>query len=293
MGSVDDPRVRGYRGQTIDGDGRFLSPGLIDCHTHLVYGGQRADEWESRLAGRTYEEIARAGGGILSTVRATRAASLEQLYAAARARVEQRLGEGVTTLEIKSGYGLDLPNELKILEVARDLGRSMPIDVSATLLAAHAFPPEYVGRADDYVERICREILPAAVGKCEAVDAFCENIAFSWPQCERVYREAQRLGLGIKIHAEQLTYTGSAAAAAAMGAWSADHLEYLRPEEAEVLARNGTVAVLLPGAFYCLRETQSPPIAALRESGATFAVASDCNPGSSPVGSLLLMANMA
>ena len=279
--------------EIVEGDGRCLSPGLIDCHTHLVYGGHRAGEWEQRLGGKSYEEIARDGGGIASTVAATRAATEEELYASARDRVERLLREGVTTIEIKSGYGLDLETELKILRVATDLRQSMPIDVSRTLLAAHAMPPEFYGRGDDYIRHICEVILPAARPLCEAVDAFCETIAFSWSQCNEVFSAAQRLGLGVKIHAEQLTHTGSAASAAALGAWSADHLEYLKPAEAATLARHKTVAVLLPGAYYFLRQDQRPPITALRDQGVDMAVATDANPGSSPVGSLLLMMNMA
>jgi imidazolonepropionase len=279
--------------EIVEGDGRFLSPGLIDCHAHWVYGGQRADEWEKRLGGASYEEIARAGGGIASTVQATRAASADQLYASARDRIGQLLHEGVTTFEIKSGYGLDLASELKMLSVATDLRNSMPIDVSRTLLAAHAVPPEFYGRPDNYVRYICETILPAAHTHCEAVDAFCESIAFNWQQCATVFSAAKALGLGLKIHAEQLTHTGSAAAAAALGAWSADHLEYLRADEAAMLARHGTVAVLLPGAYYFLKQDQRPPIAALRAHQVPMAVATDSNPGSSPVGSLLLMMNMA
>ncbi len=279
--------------EIVEGDGRFLSPGLIDCHTHLVYAGHRAAEWEQRLCGASYEEIARAGGGIASTVAATRAATEEELYASSRDRAERLLREGVTTIEVKSGYGLDLETELKILRVTTDLSKSMPIDVSRTLLAAHAVPLEYYGRGVDYIRHICDVILPAARPFCEAVDAFCETIAFSWSQCAEVFAAAQRVGLGIKIHAEQLTHTGSAAAAAALGAWSADHLEYLQPAEAAALARHKTVAVLLPGAFYFLRQNQRPPIAALREHRVEMAVATDANPGSSPVGSLLLMMNMA
>ncbi len=277
----------------VDGEGRCLSPGLVDCHTHLIYGGQRADEWERRLSGASYEEIARAGGGIASTVAATRAASDHQLYAAARDRAERLLREGVTTIEVKSGYGLDLENELKMLRVATDLRQSLPIDVSRTLLAAHAVGAEFRGRADDYIQFICDTMLPAAKPHCEAVDAFCESIAFSWEQCAKVFRAARQMGLGLKIHAEQLSHTGSAAAAAALGAWSADHLEYLQPDEAAALARHGSVAVLLPGAYYFLGQTQRPPIDALREQEVAIAVATDSNPGSSPTQSLLLMMNMA
>lgn len=277
----------------IEGEGRFLTPGLIDCHTHLVYAGNRASEWEQRLGGASYESIARGGGGIASTVRATRAASEDQLYAAARDRAERLLREGVTTIEIKSGYGLDLETELKLLRVATDLRRSMPLDISRTLLAAHAVPPEFQGRPDDFIQCICDTMLPAAQNQCEAVDAFCEPIAFTWEQCAKVFSAARQRGLGIKIHAEQLSHTGSAVAAAALGAWSADHLEFLREEEAAILAQQGTVAVLLPGAYYFLRQAKRPPIEALRQQGVPLAIASDSNPGSSPVQSLLLMMNMA
>ena len=293
LGDASAPEVQTYRGELIEGGGQFLSPGLIDCHTHLVYGGSRADEWERRLNGETYEQIARSGGGILSTVRATRSATEEELYAAARSRVERLLREGVTTIEIKSGYGLDVETELKMLRVAGDLGRSMPVDVSRTLLAAHAIPPEFDGRSDDYVALVCNEIIPAAQSSCCAVDAFCESIAFSWPQCQRVFSAAQRHGLAIKIHAEQMTHTGSAAFAANMGAWSADHLEQITAADVASLARHRTVAVLLPGAYYFLRDTHPPPVESMRQHGARIAVATDCNPGSSPVRSLLLMMNMA
>jgi imidazolonepropionase len=282
-----------FGADVVEGYGRCLSPGLIDCHTHLIYGGQRIDEWEQRLRGVRYEEIAQAGGGIASTVAATRAATEDELYASARDRIQRLMSEGVTTFEIKSGYGLERDSELKMLRLAGDLGKSMPIDVSRTLLAAHALPAEFRGRSDDYIQSICHEVLPSARPHCDAVDAFCEPIAFSWSQCARLFEAARDAGLGFKIHAEQLSHTGSAAAAAALGAWSADHLEYLRADEAPILARHGTVAVLLPGAYYFLRQNHSPPVKALRESGAVMAVATDSNPGSSPVQSLLLMMNMA
>jgi imidazolonepropionase len=293
VGSPSDARHRLERIDVVEGDGRCLSPGLIDCHTHLVYGGNRADEWERRLAGDSYEAIATAGGGINATVSATRSAGADRLYAAARDRIEPMLREGVTTFEIKSGYGLDLETERTMLEVAIDLERSMPIDVSRTFLGLHAVPLEFRGRIESFVQFICQDVLPQVAPQCDAVDAFCEPIAFSESQCDRFFEAAGRLNLGVKIHAEQLSYTGSAAAAARRGAWSADHLEHLRAEEAAVLAQNGTVAVLLPGAYYFLRQKTPPPVAALRAAGAEMAVASDCNPGSSPVGSLLLMMNMA
>ena len=276
-------------------DGRWVTPGLVDCHTHLVFGGDRAGEFELRLEGAGYEEIARAGGGILSTVRDTRAAGEDELFADARWRVEGLLAEGVTTLEIKSGYGLDTDSELKMLRVARRLGRELPVTVRATCLAAHAIPPEYSDDADGYIDRVCEEILPAAAeaGLADAVDAFCERIAFSIEQTERVFRAAQALGLPLRLHAEQLSDQGGAGLAARYGALSADHLEYLSEPDIRAMAAAGTTAVLLPGAFYTLRETRLPPIAKLREHGVPMAVATDANPGSSPALSLLLMLNMA
>ncbi|MEZ6095883.1 MAG: imidazolonepropionase [Pirellulaceae bacterium] len=281
--------------EIIHGHGRLLTPGLIDCHTHLVYGGNRAGEWESRLNGASYEEIARAGGGILSSVRSTRAASEDELYAQSSRRLVELAREGITTVEIKSGYGLDLDSELKMLRVARRLEERFGIRIERTLLAAHAVPPEYVGRSDDYIDWVCREAIPTAVaeGLCSAVDAFCETIAFSRQQTERVLQAGIDAGLKIKVHAEQLSNQGMAASAARMGAMSVDHLEYLSADDCKVLAENNTVAVLLPGAFYCLRETQLPPITALREANAKIAVATDANPGSSPMLSLLLAGNMA
>ena len=279
--------------EVIEGRDQWLTPGLIDCHTHLIYGGNRANEWEARLAGATYADIAKAGGGILASVRSTRAATDEELLASAARRLAPFMREGVTTVEIKSGYGLNLENELKMLRVAQQLGQTLNISVEPTLLAAHAVPEEYRGRTEEYAELICQEIIPAAKGWCTSVDAFCETIAFNWQQTERVLQAALQQNLKIKIHAEQLSDSGSAAAAAKLGALSADHLEYLRDEDCLILARHGTVATLLPGAFYCLRETQLPPIAALRAAGVPLAVASDANPGSSPLGSLLLAANMA
>jgi imidazolonepropionase len=279
----------------LDGGGRCLTPGLIDCHSHLVYAGNRAREFEQRLSGATYEDIARAGGGILSTVRATRAASEEALIRASEPRLSRLLGEGVTTLEIKSGYGLDLDGELKLLRVARRLGAEHGVEVRTTLLAAHALPPEYAGHADDYVALICDEIIPAAAheGLADAVDAYCERIAFSPAQVRRVFDAARRHGLPVKLHADQLSDCGGAALAAELGALSAEHLEHANAEGVAALGRAGTVAVLLPGAFYFLRERRLPPIAALRAAGVPIAVATDCNPGTSPVTSLLLMLNMA
>jgi len=274
---------------------RWVTPGLVDFHTHLVFGGDRAGEFEMRLEGASYEEIARAGGGILSTVRDTRAASEEQLFAGAAKRLRGLLAEGATTVEIKSGYGLDTDNELKMLRVARRLGETLPVTVRTTCLAAHAIPPEYAGRADDYIELVCEEILPAAAeaGLADAADAFCERIAFDAEQTERVFRAARKLGLPLRLHAEQLSNQGGAALAVAYGALSADHLEYLSDNDVHAMAAAGTVAGLLPGAFYTLRETQLPPIDALREHGVPMALGTDANPGSSPALSLLLMLNMA
>ncbi len=279
--------------EVVHGHHRWLTPGLIDCHTHLVYGGNRATEWESRLNGVSYQEIARAGGGILSSVRNTRAASEDELLMSAEKRLCRLMKEGVTTIEIKSGYGLDQESELKMLRVARQLGHRLDVHVEATLLAAHAVPPEFTGRGDDYVDWICREMIPASRELCTAVDVFCETIAFSPQQTERVFLAAKQFGLKIKVHAEQLSRTGIALTAAKLGALSVDHVEYLSDADCAALASYPTVATLLPGAFYCLRETQKPPIAALRKNKVAMAVATDSNPGSSPVVSLLLMGNMA
>ena len=278
----------------LDLHGALLTPGLVDCHTHLVYGGDRAAEFELRLQGASYETIARAGGGIRSTVAATRAASDAELFerAAARARVLMR--EGVTTIEIKSGYGLSERHEARCLRVARRLGRELALTVRTTSLGAHALPPEFDGRADDYVDEVCRW-LPGqhAEGLVDAVDAFCETIGFTAAQTRRVFEAARRLGLPVKLHAEQLSDQGGAALAASFGALSCDHLEHLSPEGVAAMRDAGTVAVLLPGAFYTLRETRLPPVAALREAGVPIALATDHNPGSSPTLSLLLMLNMA
>lgn len=277
------------------GRGRWMTPGLIDCHTHLVYGGNRAHEFERRLAGASYEEIARAGGGILSTVKATRGATEEQLSASSLTRLDRLIAEGVTTVEIKSGYGLDLSSELKMLRVARRLGEKRPVAVRTTLLGAHALPPEFAGRSDDYIDWICRELIPAAAaeGLADAVDAFCETIGFSPEQTARVFEAAVAHQLPVKLHAEQLSDQGGARLAARYDALSADHLEYVSSEGVEAMARSGMVAVVLPGAFYILNETRKPPIEAFRLHGVPIAVSTDCNPGTSPVTSLLLMVNMA
>jgi imidazolonepropionase len=272
----------------------WVTPGLIDCHTHLVFAGNRAAEYAERLRGRSYQDIARAGGGILATMRAVRGASEQQLIDESAPRLAALASEGVTTVEVKSGYGLTLADEAKMLRVARHLGRAFPVTVRTTLLAAHTLPPEYQGRADAYIDTIARHWLPelAAQGLVDAVDVFCESIAFSVAQAERLFEAARGLGLPVKIHAEQLTNLGGTLMAASHGALSCDHLEYADEREAAALARAGTVAVLLPVAFYCLAEGRKPPIAALRAAGAALALASDCNPGSAPGASLLLAMSM-
>ena len=273
----------------------WITPGLIDCHTHVVYGGNRAAEFEQRLNGATYEEIARAGGGIVSTVRATRQASVDALVESALPRVRSLLREGVTTIEIKSGYGLDTATERRMLQAARRLPDHLPVDVATTFLGAHALPPEYAGDADGYIDLVCGEMVPAVAeaGEADAVDAFCESIGFTRAQTERVFRAAHDHDLPVKLHAEQLSDLGGAALVAEYDGLSADHLEYVGEDGVRALARAGTVAVLLPGAFYFLRETQLPPIDLFRRHGVPVAVATDCNPGSSPVTSLLLTMNMA
>ncbi|TFW13715.1 imidazolonepropionase [Duganella callida] len=277
-----------------DGGGSWLTPGLIDCHTHIVHAGNRSDEFEARLNGATYEDIARAGGGIMSTVRATRAASADELLWQSLPRVRNLLAEGVTTIEIKSGYGLTLEAEAHMLRVARRLGRELPVRVVTTFLGAHALPPEFAGRADDYIDAVCGMIAPlAAEGLVDAVDAFCERIGFSFEQTERVFRAAQAAGLPVKLHAEQLSDQRGAELTARYRGLSADHLEHLSAQGVAAMAAAGTVAVLLPGAYYFLRDTTPPPVAALREAGVPMAVATDCNPGTSPMTSLLLAMNMA
>ncbi len=277
-----------------DAKGAWATPGLIDCHTHIVYGGNRSDEFEARLMGADYEQIARAGGGIAATVRATRAASEESLYQQALPRVKALLAEGVTTLEIKSGYGLNVQTEAKMLRVARRFGREHPLRVCTTFLGAHALPPEYAGQSDAYIEQVC-QMLPEllAQGLVDAVDAFCERIGFSLAQTERVFQAAHALGVPVKLHAEQLSDSGGSALVAQYAGLSADHLEYLSAHAIEAMAKHGTVAVLLPGAFYFLRETRLPPVAALRAAGVPMALATDCNPGTSPLTSILTTMNMA
>ncbi len=272
----------------------LVTPGLIDAHTHLVYGGDRAAEFEQRLQGASYEDIARAGGGIRSTVAATRAASDDSLFASAAQRTRVLMAEGVTTLEIKSGYGLSAVHEARCLGVARRLGRDLPITVRTTSLAAHALPPEYTGRADAYIDDACQWLAAQhAAGLVDAVDAFCENIGFTPAQTERIFQAAQALGLPVKLHAEQLSDQGGAALAARYGALSCDHLEHLSDSGIQAMQQHGSVALLLPGAYYFLRETQLPPVQALRDAGVPIAIATDHNPGSSPCLSLLLMLNMA
>ena len=279
----------------LDGEGALLTPGLIDCHTHLVHAGHRAREFELRLQGASYEEIARAGGGIVSTVRQTREAVPADLMAQSARRLANLMAHGVTTVEIKSGYGLSLKDELKQLKVARDLAQRLPVNIRTTLLAAHAVPPEYVGRADDYIEHVVQHILPEAarLRLADAVDAFCETIGFDLLQTRRVFQAARNLGLPVKLHAEQLSNMGGAALAAEFGALSADHLEHVDEVGVMAMARAGTVAVMLPGAYYFLRDTHVPPIELFRRHGVPMAVATDCNPGSSPTTHLPLMMNMA
>ena len=276
-------------------DGALITPGLIDCHTHLVFGGDRAKEFDLRLNGASYEEIARAGGGIVSTVSATRAASEEVLFAQSLVRAQALLADGVTTLEIKSGYGLELESERRMLRVARRLGRELGITVRTSFLGLHALPPEYRDRRAEYVALVCDEMLPtlAAEGLVDAVDAFCEGIGFTPEETRRVFERAKQLGLPVKLHAEQLSDLDGAALVAEYGGLSADHLEHLSPSGVAAMAAAGTVAVLLPGAFYALRETKLPPIALLREHHVPMAIATDCNPGTSPLLSLRLAAGMA
>lgn len=275
-----------------DCGGRLITPGLIDCHTHLVHGGNRANEWAMRLEGASYEDIARAGGGIVSTMRATRAASEAELIDTALPRLDALIAEGVTTIEIKSGYGLDTENELKMLRAARALGERRRIRVAPTFLGAHALPPEYRDNSDGYIDLVCNEMIPAAAPLATAADAFCEGIGFSPAQCERVIEAAQAHGLAVKLHAEQLSALSGSALAARHSALSADHLEYATNGDVAAMAAAGTVAVLLPGAYYFMRETKLPPIAAMRRHGVRIALATDNNPGTSPTTSLLLMLNM-
>ena len=296
-GSATSPtcRRRSPRCRATTAAAPLVTPGLVDCHTHLVYGGQRANEFALRLAGASYEELAQAGGGIVSSVRATRAASEDELFASASRRLESLLAEGVCAIEIKSGYGLALEHERKQLRVARRLGAAHGVTVRTTFLGAHALPPEYAGRSADYIDLVCREMLPAlaAEGLVDAVDVFCERIAFSLAETEQVFRAARALGLPVKLHAEQLSDMGGAALAARYGALSCDHVEHLSQAGIDAMQGAGSVAVLLPGAYYTLRDTHLPPVDALRAAAVPIAVATDHNPGTSPCLSLLLMLNMA
>ena len=297
LGRMDElPDAPDLLGGTVESlDGALLTPGLIDCHTHLVFGGDRAHEFDQRLNGASYEDIARAGGGILATVAATRAASEEALLAQSMPRAQALRADGVTTLEIKSGYGLERESERRMLRVARRLGRELNMDVRTSFLGLHALPPEYADRRDAYVALVCDELLPAlaAEGLVDAVDAFCEGIGFSHAETRRLFEAARALGLPVKLHAEQLSDLDGAALVAEYGGLSADHLEHLSPSGVRAMAAAGTVAVLLPGAFYALRETRLPPIDALRAQRVPMAVATDCNPGTSPLLSLRLAAGMA
>ena len=295
VGALGDLQRQFPDAEVLDAGGRLVTPGFIDCHTHIVYAGNRAAEIERRLAGESYQSIARAGGGIRATVSATREASLQQLVGTALPRVDALLAEGVTTLEIKSGYGLELQSELRMLQAGRAIGTSRALDVVTTYLGAHAVPPEYAGDTDGYVERLCSELIPAvATSKlADAFDAYCEQIAFSAAQVARAFAAARAHGLPIKLHADQLSNMHGAALAGQHGALSADHLEYTDAEGVAALAAAGTVAVLLPGAYYFLREHQRPPIALLRSAGVPMAVATDCNPGTSPMASILAAMNFA
>jgi imidazolonepropionase len=290
------PRAEAPTGHdTTDCEGRLATPGLIDCHTHIVYGGSRAHEFEQRLTGVSYADIAKAGGGIAATVRMTRAESEADLAASALRRLDALLAEGVTTIEVKSGYGLDRDTEMKMLKVARELSQWRPVDVVTTYLGAHALPPEFKDNRAGYLDLVCNDVMPAVAqaNLADAVDAFCEGIAFSVEETRRVFEVAKTLGLAVKLHAEQLSNLGGSAMAAQFGALSVDHIEYLDQAGVDAIAASGTVAVLLPGAFYYLREKQAPPVAALRKAGVPMAVATDLNPGTSPVHSILTAMNMA
>ncbi|WP_320176946.1 imidazolonepropionase [Roseovarius pacificus] len=289
---ADLPATHDLQGENMEG--RLITPALIDCHTHIVHGGDRAGEFEMRLGGASYEEVAHAGGGIVSTVRATRAASEDELLHGALRFTDALIAEGVSVIEVKSGYGLDVETELKMLRVARHIGQVRPVRICTSFLGAHAVPQEMQGNPDKYIQQVCIPALrqAASEGLVDAVDGFCEGIAFTPEQIEPVFQEAQRLGLPVKLHAEQLSQSGGTQLAARYGALSADHVEYAGEADAEFLARSGGTAVLLPGAFYTLHETQKPPVEAFRKHGVPMALATDCNPGSSPLSSLLLTMNM-
>jgi imidazolonepropionase len=291
--AADAPSTLDARRRT-DCDGRWITPGLIDCHTHLIYGGNRAQEFEQRLAGASYEEISRGGGGIVSTVKATRRASVEQLVATALPRLDTLIAEGVTTIEIKSGYGLDLDTERRQLQAARQLGSERAVSIRTSFLGAHTVPPGMKGRSGAYIDAVCNTMLPqiAAEGLADAVDAFCEGIAFSIDETAQLFAKAQALGLPVRLHADQLSNLGGAALAARFGALSADHLEYADDAGIAAMGRASTIAVVLPGAFYFIREKQLPPIEAMRRHGVGIALATDSNPGTSPMTSLLLAMNM-
>ena len=296
LGSIDNlPEYQDHKVKVIDGKGQWLTPGLIDCHTHLVYGGNRANEFEMRLEGKSYQEIALAGGGIISTVKATRKASEALLFESALSRAKALHAEGVTTLEIKSGYGLDTENEMKMLRVAGQIAETLPINIQRTFLGAHALPIEFIDRGDEYIDLVCNEMLPKIVnaGLVDAVDVFCENIGFTVSQTKRVFNAAKYHGLPIKIHAEQLSNLGATELAASYKALSSDHVEFLDESGIKAMKAANMTAVLLPGAFYFLRETQVPPIAMFRKYNVPMAIATDANPGSSPINSIQLMLNMA
>ena len=281
--------------ESIDGQGYLLTPGLIDCHTHLIYGGNRANEFEMRLNGESYQEIAQSGGGIVSTVKATRETSKDELFSLAAKRLSYLIDEGVTSIEIKSGYGLDLKTEQKMLEVAKELDQFSDVEISKTFLGAHALPPEYKDKANEYIDLVCDEMMPKlhALKLIDCVDAFCEGIGFNIEQTKKVFEKAKQLGLPVKLHAEQLSDSGGSKLACEFDAWSVDHLEFLNPDDVQFLKQSKTVATLLPGAFYFLNETKLPPIEALRKNNIPIAIATDSNPGSSPCLSILMMMNMA